>query len=227
MVNFHNTQVYGLDSAIRSMRMPLQSFDKSDSKWDHSYAEYVDVDGPFMIGDKDLDLAHRLLSAGSDSDSKFLRSIQVYTEITAPIYFLRELDTYKIGTVSNSSSIQHTGAKRDYYLSDFTIDDERPYAALASGEAEQDMQKIINIVNKWRQKYKETNDYTYFRIMRQCMPCGYNYTVSWTANYQVLRTIWKQRVKHQHRLKEWADFGRFIQTMPYARDLIMYEGENK
>ena len=224
MIGFGNTSVNGIDTAIRSMRMPLQSFSKSDSKWDTSYSEYVD-DCPIIIGKNDLDLAHRLLSTVSDSDSKFLRSIQVYTEITAPTYFFGELDTYKIGTVRNSSSLQHTGMKRDYVPNDFAIDESRPYAGIGLSESECDLRTIIQIVNKWRQKYKDTNDYTYFRIMRQLMPSGYLYTASWTANYQVLRTIWKQRVKQPHRLEEWKMFGTWIKELPYAKDLITWEGE--
>ena len=223
-MRFENTSITGIDTAIRSMRMPLQSFEKSDSHWISDYNDYVDSDGPYHIGENDLALAHRLLSSGSDSDSKFLRSIHVYTELTAPTYFLNELHTYKIGTVSNSSSIQHTGAKRDYTPNDFTLDQSRPYAGIGLSQSECDLQTIIEIVNKWRQKYKDTNDYSYFRIMRQLMPMGYEYTVAWTANYQVLRTIYFQR--RNHRLSEWSHgFMQFIQTLPYARDLIMYEGD--
>ena len=225
-MKFENTQVTGIDTAIRSMRMPLQSFDKSDSTWDRYYDSYVDTDGPFHIGKNDLDLAHRLLS-GNDADAKFLRSIHVYTEITAPCYLLNELHTYKIGTVSNSSSVQHTGAKRDYTPDDFTVDVSAPYAGIGLSESECDIRTIIQIVNKWRQKYKDTNDYTYFRIMRQMLPMSFEYDVAWTANYQTLRTIWKQRVKQKHRLKEWELFGDWMSKLPYANDLIFYEGVKK
>lgn len=227
-VRFAHTQVTGLDTAIRSMRMPLQSFDKSDSHWDRDYCDYVDSDGAFHIGKNDLDLAHRLLMGGNDAHSKFLRSIQVYTEITAPMFWLAELDTYKIGTVRNSSSIQHTGAKRDYVPEDFTIDKSDPYAGIGLAESECDLRTIIQIINKWRKKYKDTNDYTYFRVMRELMPAGYNYTISWTANYAVLREIYKQRIRDKHRLEEWShDFYQFLQTLPYARDLIFYGLEDK
>ena len=209
-MKFENTQVTGIDTAIRSMRMPLQSFDKSDSEG-------------FVIGEKDLDLCHRLLS-GNDADAKFLRSIHVYTEITAPVYLLQELQTYKIATVSNSSSIQHTGAKKDFTVQDFTIDD--CYAS-DIGFIQTTWKNIIDAINTLRRLYKKTNDYKYFRLMRQLVPMGYNYTVAWTANYQVLRTIWKQRIKQKHRLVEWELFGDWMKQLPYAEDLIFYEGVKK
>lgn len=226
-MKFENTRVYGIDTAIRSMRMPLQSFDKADSEW--IYDEIIppittdEYQKSFQIGEKDLDLAHRLLSTGTDSDSKFLRSISVYTELTAPVYYLAELDTYKIGTVRNSSSLQHTGAKRDFTISDFTTDPMYPHDVKIMQET---WAKLIETINLLRQMYKETNDYHYFRLMRQLMPMSFNYTISWTANYQVLRTIYFQR--RNHRLKEWTDnFIPWIESLPYAKDLITYEGENK
>lgn len=226
MIKFTNTHVTGMDTAIRSMRMPLQSFNKSDSHWDGFFNEYVD-EYPFTIGPNDLDLAHRLLS-NNDADSKFLRSIQVYTEITAPMYFLAEFDTYKIGTVRNSSSLQHTGAKRDYHINDFSIDDLQ-----FTNDSEYEIVRdtwghVLDTINFLRKKYKETNDYRYFRLMRQLMPSGYEYFISWTANYQVLRTMYFQRVVHKHRLTEWSeDFKEFVESLPYARDLITYQPNNK
>lgn len=225
-VTFNNTQVYGFDTAIRSMRMPLQSFIKSDSHWDDYYNDYVD-EHPYFIGPNDIDLAHRLLS-NNDADSKFLRSIYVYTEITAPVYFLQELQTYKIGTVSNSSSIQHTGAKRDYLIDDFTIDDLRFTNESDYAIVRETWSHVLDTINYLRKKYKETNDYSYFRLMRQLVPMGYNYTIAWTANYAVLRTIWMQRIKQVHRLQEWSvDFKKFIESLPYSSDLITYQPKLK
>ena len=214
-MKFNNTNVTGLDTAIRSMRMPLQSFDKADSMWDAD---------EFKIGEKDLDLAHRLL-IGNDADSKFLRSVQVYVEITAPAYFTNELSTYKIGTVSNSSSLQHKGASRDFTSNDFETDPMYPRDIKIMQET---WGKLIETINLLRQMYKETNDYHYFRLMRQLMPQSYLYNVAWTTNYQTLRTIWKQRIKQPHRLKEWtSDMAAWIDTLPYADDLIKYERGQK
>ena len=230
-MRFENTKVHGIDTAIRSMRMPFQSFDKGDSYWDSIYNDYVDTDGAFKIGTSDMDLIHRLLTASSDGNgahSKFLRSIHVYTEITAPLYFLQELDTYKIGTVRNSSSLQHIGAKRDYVPNDFELDQSHLYSGVGLSDSERDLRTILEIVNKWREKYKETNDYSYFRIMRQLMPMGYDYTISWTANYDVLRTIYIQRIKSPHRLKEWTvNFANWLSCLPYASNLITYGLDGK
>lgn len=227
MIKFANTHVTGMDTAIRSMRMPLQSFNKSDSYWDGSFSDYVD-EYPFVIGPNDLDLARRLVGANNEAHKKFLRSIQVYTEITAPALFFAEWNTYKVSTVLNSSSLQHTGSRRDYTPEDFSIDVSRPYAGFGLSESETDLRTIIEIINKWRQKYKDTNDYTYFRIMRELMPQGYNYTASWTGNYAVLRSMWIQRVEDKHRLLEWHDgFKQFVESLPYASDLITYQPNKK
>lgn len=179
-----------------------------------------------MIGHNDLDLAHRLLSTGSDSDGKFLRYLHCQVQITAPQYFFSEADTYKIGTVRNSSSIQHIGAKRDYTIDDFALDLTTTYPNDKNNipiSSEADMQTIVDIVNKYRQLYKQTNDYKYFRIMRQMMPQSYMYTIMWDANYQTLRNIYRQRILRPHRLKEWTeDFSLWLDTLPYADDLIKY-----
>lgn len=221
MIKFDHTRVYGIDTAIRSMRMPMKSFDKADSYTDMFYDDYVD-DFPFVIGPNDLDLCHRLLS-NNDADSKFLRSIYVYTEIAAPVYFLQELDTYKVATVRNSSSLQHKGASRDYDPTDFTIDDLSFADKDTYNMVTASWGHVIGTINHLRKKYKETNDYRYFRLMRQLIGMGYNYDISWTANYQVLRTIWKQRVQQKHRLVEWEQFGNWIESLPYAEDLITYQ----
>lgn len=179
-----------------------------------------------ILGPNDLKLAHTLLSSGSDSDGKFTRYIHVQAQITAPVYFLQELDTYKVATVRNSSSIQHIGAKEDYSIDDFAIDRATTYPNDENNisiDSIKDMQTIIDIVNKWRQQYKQTKDYRYFRIMRQLIPMGYQYTIAWDANYQVLRTIYSQRIAHPHRLIEWTRvFADWIRALPYASDLITY-----
>lgn len=208
-MEFLNTQVFNLQGAFRGMRQPLQSFDKSDS---------CNFFNSFIIGEKDMELAQNLLSSGSSSDDKFMRQIFVTVDIVAPSYFLSELDTYKVATTRNSSSLQHKGMSRDYTLDDFTFDEKDNF----------DLNQIIDIINKYRRLYKETNDYKYFRMMRQLMPMGYEYNIAWTANYEVLRNIYFQR--KNHRLKEWSeDFMRWIDDLPYNEQLIKFKkgGENK
>ena len=208
-MEFLNTQVFNLQGAFRGMRQPLQSFEKSDS---------CNFFNSFIIGEKDMELAQNLLSSGSSSDDKFMRQIFVTVDITAPSYFLSELDTYKVATTRNSSSLQHKGMSRDYTLDDFTLDE----------KDNSDLNQIIDIINKYRRLYKETNDYKYFRMMRQLIPMGYEYNITWTANYEVLRNIYFQR--KNHRLKEWSeDFMGWIDDLPYSEQLIKFKkgGENK
>lgn len=407
-----NTHVYGFEDAIRGVRNPMSSWAKSDS--------YIDDNKNFILGDVDKDLCHRLLSTSSDSDSKFLRMIYVGTDIVAPVYWVNELATYKISTVMDSCSLQHTGMSKNYTIDDFEIDDQRVYDILrprqslgekypiiipyetseyktyilpnglkydvyrngkifsqthsdAIGniiqskeikwsqnkdgyyyvtlgnseyrekwlvhrlvatmwipnennkleinhknhkhgdnsienlewvtreENEQELidsgliskrdiktrylhykssrkidfdtikeiqkkynnknskvlykdlaeeynvsigtirnvihteryvkdfelftfceniEKYLDLINKYRQLYKDTGDYMYFRIMRQLIPMSYRYKFTWSANYAVLRNIYRQR--KNHRLSEWHEFCRWIDGLPYAEDLITY-----
>lgn len=188
----------------------------------------------FLFGRNDLDLAQRLLSAGSDSDSKFLRQIDVSVEITGPSYWLSELDTYKVSTVRNSSSLQHKGAGRMYKADDFGFDhyteadlktfDRTGEEVLLNADKATDT--YLDAINELRQKYVETGDYRYFRLMRQMMPMSYKYTVMWSANYAVLRNIYRQRKNHM--LTEWnRDFCGWIRTLPYAEELITFGLDNK
>ena len=196
-----DTKVCNIDGAIRSMRMPMMSHNKSDS--------YMDSNGDYIIGEADMKLAQNLIKGGSEH-SKFLRTIYVDVVIIAPIYVASEIDTYKIGTVRNSSSIMHKGASRDFTINDFTWD----------GDVEE-LQSDIDKVNYYRKLYVETKDYKYFRMMRQKLPSGYNYTFSFSTSYAELRNMWLQRVKNPHRLKEWTeDFAKWIDSLPYADELI-------
>lgn len=423
-MNIGNTNVYGFEDAIRGMRNPLNSWGNSDSYYIKS------VDGrEYILGEKDKDLCHRLLSTPSDSDSKFLRMIYVNTDIVAPVYWINELVTYKISTTMNSTSLQHTGMKKDFTINDFELDDSRIYEILnpidrdfkienpliypyetdeykiyelsngrkykvfrngkivacsfdyidsyGSGRARhfdeheinpyqtnngywavriggrkdngsthillhrlvanawlgdrsnegleinhinkkrgdcsvenlewvthseneihknetyspnlaslykqhrkiskfdlrtksnilndklngmtikelcnkyhcsistiESIQKnysdfislnnstnalfercdvwydVIEQLNELRALYKETNDYSYFRMMRQLLPMSYRYRFTWSANYAVLRNIYRQR--KNHRLSEWHEFCKWIESLPYAEDLITY-----
>ena len=210
-MKFENTKVYNFEGAIESMRMPMMSHKKSDS--------FYDEDGYFIIGDADMKLAQSLIKGGAEH-AKYLRTIYVNTVITCPQYFAAELDTYKIGTVRNSSSLMHKGASRDFTKDDFTIDED-------DGLSEDALSYALDNINYYRRKYVETKDFKYFRIMRQLMPMGYNYTFSFSTNYAQLRNMWLQRIDTPHRLKEWTeDFALWIKSLPYAEDLIFYKGEN-
>ena len=200
-MKFENTKVYNFDGAIESMRMPMMSHNKSDS--------FYDEDGFYIIGDADMKLAQNLIKGGAEH-AKYLRTIYVNTVITCPQYFAAELDTYKIGTVRNSSSLMHKGASRDFTVEDFTFDGDSL-----------ELQPIIDQVNYYRRLYVDTKDYKYFRMMRQILPMGYNYTFSFSTNYAQLRNMYMQRVKNPHRLKEWTeDFANWLKTLPYVEELI-------
>lgn len=214
-MKFECTWVGNFQNAVIGMRNPLNSWERSDS---------IQTPDGYNIGQADLDLMQRLLSTGNASDSKFMRQIAVSVQITCPAYFAAELDTYKVGTTRNSCSLQHKGASRDFMLEDFTFDEINEDVLTEGYDVVKEF--IVGAINGYRELYKLTKDYKYFRIMRQLMPMGYNYTFMWSANYEVLRNIYFQRRHHQ--LKEWSeDFVGWIKSLPYAKELIMFEPQTK
>ncbi len=227
-MKFEKLEVGGFESALSGARNPLDSWAKSDScKIENANeaqkAICLENAVDYYIGEADMNLAKRLIDAGSDSDCKFLRMIYVTVNITAPVYWWREMDTYKVATVTNSRSLQHRGMVSDYSMEDFTID--RP------SDDDEEVQRVfdemwnewLDFINTYRLAYKNTKDYTFFRCMRQMMPMGYNYMETWSANYAVLRNIYRQR--KNHKLKEWHDFCDWIETLPYS-ELITHGLKN-
>ena len=202
MIKLENTEVYGWESAIRGMRNPMNSWDKSDS------ILKVPEDCEIIIGDNDLQLMKRLANAGSDH-RKFLRMITVTVDITAPIYWVAEHDTYKIGTTRNSCSFMHCGTAKKFELSDFSFE---------NSETARELRRTITKLNKLRTKYIETRDESVFRAIRQLLPSGYNVRYTWYANYEVLVNIYFAR--RNHRLPEWHVFCDWILTLPYFEDII-------
>ena len=199
MIKIEHTEVEGWKAAIRGMRNPHMSHSRSDSSF---------FRGRFVLGKNDYDLAMKLAKAGSEH-RKFMRYINVSCDITAPVFFVQELDTYKIGTTRNSYSLQHKGTSQDYTIDDFTWDNETDaeYIDYAIDYA-------INKLNWYRYKYLETKDYKYFRLMRELLPMGYNYRFTWSANYEVLANIYRQRKNHS--LEEWTQFIMWIRQLPYS-----------
>lgn len=214
MIKIENIDVYGFDAAIRGMRNPLNSWDKSDSTFDDYFADYlpdtVRTIPSVKIGENDLKLMKKLSKAGNDH-AKFLRMINVTMDIVAPIYWVAEHDTYKIGTVRNSCSFMHKGVSKPFELSDFTIE---------SG-CESEILKIIETLNYLRGLYLETKDFKYFRMIRQILPQGYNIRYTWQANYQVLKSIYFAR--KDHRLDEWKTFCKYLETLPYFKEICIGE----
>ena len=197
-----NTNVAGFAPAVRGMRNPHESWGRSDS---------IISDNHFIFGQNDLALAKKLVKAGGDH-RKFLRMIIVWTDMEIPNYITNELDTYKVGTVRNSCSLQHKGASRDFTLDDFTIDNNG-----CTPTAHWD--DCLRFINYLRKKYVDTKDYDYFRSMRQLIPASYNYRFTWQTNYEVLLKIYHSR--KNHKLKEWQYICTWIERLPYFKELCI------
>lgn len=229
MIKVENINVYNIDNAIKGMRNPLQSWNKSDSKFidciadedfDCNSCPYLDVDDmctspeyspylTFIIGPKDMELAMKLIKAGPEH-RKFLRQIFVSMDITAPLYWWKEMDTYKIGTTANSTSTMHTLHKRLLTVDDFSFDEVT--------ETEVELINKLNKLIEMVQVYKDNPEAKekYWRKLIQLLPSSFNQMRTWTANYEVLRNIYYQR--KNHKLQEWREFCRILATkLPYAQ----------
>lgn len=207
MLLIENTEVFGWEAAIRGMRSPMNSWNKSDS-----FEFPPDENGSPWIGKNDLKLMKSLAKAGPDH-GKFLRMINVTCDITAPVYMWAEIDTYKVSTVRNSCSFMHKGVSKPFELNDFTIEH----------GCESEMLKIIETLNYLRNLYLESKDFKYFRMIRQLLPQGYLVKATWQANYQVLKNIYYAR--KNHRLPEWHTFCDWIETLPYFKEICIDKGE--
>ena len=214
MIKIENTEVFGLESAIRGMRNPLNSWDKSDS--------HKSWDGKFCIGEADLKLMKSLVKAGSDH-SKFMRMINVTFDITAPLYWWKEFDTYKIGTVRNSCSTMHKIAEKEFTIDDFSYEhlinmyeEEMLYSenALYCCDSIDSLEQIIAVLNAHRSNYLNTKNKKYWWQMIQLLPSSYNQRATIQLNYAVLRNIYHSR--KNHKLDEWREFCKWIETLPYS-----------
>lgn len=214
MIKFENTEVVGWESAIRGMRNPMNSWEKSDSVKCYANADCPGICSDNMsgmhIGSNDLDLMTRLRNAGTDH-RKFMRMITVYVDITAPLYWWKEFDTYKVGTVANSCSTMHKIAYKRFEREDFSIEhlencDEQHWMVC--------MDNVISSLNVAREKYLETKDKKYWWQMIQLLPSSYNQKRTVMLNYEVLANIYKSR--KNHKLDEWIDFCKWIENLPYS-----------
>lgn len=236
MIKFENTEVIGWESAIRGMRNPMNSWEKSDSGWFSSeddmgvdYVQYNSHSDPselYFVGQNDLDLMARLRNAGTDH-RKFMRMITVYVDITAPLYWWKEFDTYKIGTVANSCSTMHKIAAKEFTLEDFSHEHLFTEENLRY-EAEPDSLKllntIINALNVYRLAYLEEGDKSIWWQMIQLLPSSYNQRRTVMLNYEVLANIYKSR--KNHKLDEGSvGFMEWIESLPYS-ELITGEEKN-
>lgn len=212
MIKIENVEVFGWEAAIRGMRNPMNSWAKSDS-----FEFPPDEDGTPYIGLNDYKLMKSLRESGTDH-RKFMRMITVYLDIISPLYFLKELDTYKVGTVANSCSTMHKIAAKEFTLEDFShehlfIDD----------EAIEFLKHLVSGLNFYRAKYIQTKNKDYWWQIIQLLPSSYNQRRTVMLNYEVLANMYKSR--KDHKLDEWRDFCKWIKTLPYS-ELITGEYDN-
>lgn len=201
MLKIEHTEVLGWGHAIRGMRNPMNSWEKSDSEWvfydadPHSF-DISTLVSKYQVGPNDLDLMTRLRNAGTDH-RKFMRMIVVYCDITAPLYWWKEFDTYKVGTVANSCSTMHKIAAKEFTLEDFSCEhlDTRPASSLSVLEA------VIVELNHWRNNYLVSKSKEDWWQMIQLLPSSYNQRRTVMLNYEVLANIYKSR--RNHKLDEW------------------------
>lgn len=256
-MKFENTEVFNFEGAIRGMRNPFESWGKSDSYYGNNE---IGLES-YVIGKNDLELMQKLIKAGSEH-RKFMRQIMVSVDISTPSYFMAELDTYKIGTTRNSTSMQHKGTSHRYTIDDFEVDEQikevlrEKTKEYQDGKSQKELaemfdfsqsqvsvivrnaknssdnqelfehcwywENLLKSLNVLRDKYLETKDYKYFRLIRQLMPMSYLYTSTITMNYENILSMIHQR--HNHKLTEWSvDFMNWAKSLPYAKELLFME----
>lgn len=236
MIQISNTETYGWEAAIRGMRNPMNSWDKSDSgicykeiachscnENRNNCAYNLEHDG-FVIGDNDIELMHRLCAAGTDH-RKFMRMIMVYCDITAPLYWWKEFDTYKVGTVANSCSTMHKIHAKEFTIDDFSHEHlsteiygepiQEPGWVDTTRSSDNLLDFIVCHLNVYRELYLETKDKKYWWQMIQLLPSSYNQKRTVTLNYEVLANIYKSR--KNHKLDEWHTFCDWIEKLPYSK----------
>ena len=205
MLQVNKTSVMNFENAIRGARNPMNSWGRMDS--------YYDENGNYILGENDLSLAMRLARAGSDH-RKYLRMIFVSVDITAPLYWWKEYDTYKISTVANSTSTMHKIHSKPFSIEDFSVDHLTPSSYTFT-------QTIVDKLEEIRLEYIETKSKETWYDMIQLLPSSYNQMRTCTFNYENLINMY--RARKAHKLQEWHTFCDWIQTLPYAAELITSE----
>ena len=226
MIEFENVDVFGGEASIRGLRSPMNSWDNSDSwygckcgdygKTESKYCdEHCTADCTFCIGNNDLDLMKKLIAAGSDH-SKFMRMINVTLDITAPLYWWKEFGTYEVGTIRNSCSTMHKIHSKEFTLDDFSFED----FEVEDGEIflSDCFTNVVADCEMLRKLFVETGDKKYWRGLIQLLPESYNQRATVQLNYAVLRNMYHSR--KNHKLDCWRTFCEWIETLPYAKELI-------
>ena len=203
MIKLERTSVLNLENAMRGARNPMNSWDRTDS--------YYDGDNNYILGENDLSLAVRLAKAGPDH-RKFIRQIFVSVDITAPLYWWKEYDTYKIATVANSTSTMHKIHSKEFEEEDFSTDH-------MTEETKENFLNFVDYMEKVRKKYVESKDKRYWYDLIQMLPSSYNQLRTCTLNYETLSNIYYAR--KNHKLDEWHIMCDWIKTLPYAEEIIL------
>lgn len=241
MIKAENISVHGYEEAIRGCRNPLNSWNRSDSEW-HDYEDKIVGESfcpgngmQYVVGENDLDLMKRLCKAGTEH-RKFMRMITVYMDVTAPLYWWKEADTYKVGTVANSCSTMHTIHKKKFELDDFSHEHLLSPGLLCDSVAA--LRLTVDRLNFWRERFNEDdesrkkyfdyNGYPYTPTKKECwwqmiqlLPSSYNQKRTLMLNYEVCANIIRQR--KGHRLDEWNEFRKVLLDLPYMRELLEEE----
>lgn len=225
MLTIENAETFGWEAAIRGMRNPKNSWAKSDSHkcpcadWDVDCPMVMNDNEPakgcdpdkyrFCVGENDFHLMQVLANSGPD-DGKFLRMIHVQLDVTAPLYWWKEADTYSVGVVKNSCSTMHKIHAKEFTLDDFSH--EHLYSPL------HDLKPTVDLLNVYRERFLETKDKEDWWQLIQLLPSSYNQRRTWDLNYAVLRNIYHAR--RNHKIDEWHTLCDWIETLPYAKELI-------
>lgn len=222
MLKIENTEVVGWEAAVRGMRNPMNSWEKSDSFFcgsseccfsdDECNPGCAGYGQGFNIGEADFDLMTRLRNSGTDH-RKFMRMIVVYLDITAPLYWWKEFDTYKVGTVTNSCSTMHKIADKEFTIDDFSIEHLNDDRSAEVSNLEW-FEHLITHLNRDRKRFIETKDKQYWWQLIQLLPSSYNQRRTVMLNYEVLENIYKSR--RNHKLDEWHTFCDWIESLPYS-----------
>ena len=237
MIRISKAETYGWEAAIRGMRNPMNSWDKSDSypavdcgkcgiidrecichPKEHDCPEFA----CYAVGENDLSLMKKLAAAGNDH-GKFLRMINVTVDVEAPLYWWKQADQYRIGVTTNSTSTMHTIHKREFTMDDFSHEHLFNDGYITNGEycylSSMDcLKEQVHTLNMFREKYLETKDKKYWWQMIQLLPSSYNQMRTIDLDYETLFSIYHQR--KNHKLNEWVTFCEWIETLPYMKEFL-------
>ena len=220
-MKFENIEVFNFEGALRGMRNPMNSWSKSDSGYG-----YTENPTKFIIGENDMELAQKLIKAGSEH-RKFMRQIFVSVDIIAPLYWWKEFDTYKVGTVSNSCSTMHKLAGSPITKDCFEMDDYTNVFCFPNSSelgTTDVWEQIINILETLRQEYNKTKDKHYWKELIRLLPESWLQKRTITMNYENIFNMVHQR--KNHKLMEWSkSFMQWVETLPYAKELLFFTEE--